>query len=323
MRDVLRGDSTLSCTGLSALLNERSLTAMILAKPPDAAPAAFPGVSLSDEPQLRLADISGMEFLSDPSGHIGLSMTLAGAFALSFSSGGSSVDSRPHLGQFGLMAPGHPSRVRIRGRSLTLQLCLPLAHLRSWWAEDADADPALERLRSLHSRFDPTLAQHLIQALLLGRTNGEAHLRGVALRLLPLFDPAIPVEERRRGGLTGSQVRRVRDYVESDPARALTLSELAGIARLSPFHFAREFKHTTGWTPWDYVVQRRLLHAATRLRDGDMTVDQIALACGFSNASHLSRHLRRVLGLSPAPLRQLLRGGSGRKRLQMELGLQA
>jgi AraC-like DNA-binding protein len=78
---------------------------------------------------------------------------------------------------------------------------------------------------------------------------------------------------------------------------------LAGIAGLSVFHFAREFKQSTGVTPHEYLVQRRVKRAQNMLARTDFSLSDVALASGFSDQSHLTRHFRRMLGTTPREFR--------------------
>ena len=73
---------------------------------------------------------------------------------------------------------------------------------------------------------------------------------------------------------------------------------------MSPHHFARSFKTTTGLTPHKYVIHRRVERAKALLSDTDLAVAEVAAAVGFSNPSHLAHHVRRLLGVSPGALRR-------------------
>ena len=87
----------------------------------------------------------------------------------------------------------------------------------------------------------------------------------------------------------------------------ITLDSLAGAVSLSPYHFARSFRATTGMTPHAFVTEHRLMVARDRLLRGDASVTAIALSVGFSNISHFRRLFRRRYGLAPAGLRAMAR----------------
>ena len=72
---------------------------------------------------------------------------------------------------------------------------------------------------------------------------------------------------------------------------------------MSPFHFAREFARVTGLAPHRYVVRRRLDRAILLLGRRDLTVEDVARRTGFTDASHLARHMCRATGATPRAFR--------------------
>ena len=112
---------------------------------------------------------------------------------------------------------------------------------------------------------------------------------------------------RVRGGLSPGAMRRVREYVEAHLNERLPLTELAAVAELSVYHFAREFKHSVGVTPHYYIVQRRVEQAQAMLTRTDLSVAEIALAAGYSDQSQLTRQFRQILGTTPTDFRWLQR----------------
>lgn len=111
-------------------------------------------------------------------------------------------------------------------------------------------------------------------------------------------------KEARLGALDDGRLRRVTEFVETHLERDVTVRELAHTAALSPFHFARAFRVTTGLTPHAYVVQRRLTRAAERLQAGAVTVERAAQDAGFTSLRHFRRLFRRQFGVNPSAVRQ-------------------
>jgi AraC family transcriptional regulator len=85
----------------------------------------------------------------------------------------------------------------------------------------------------------------------------------------------------------------------------VTLGELAAVAGLSPFHFAREFRRSTGLPPHRWLVEARLHRAIELLLRTDTPIAQVALRTGFAGQSHLGRHLKRRHGIAPGQVRRL------------------
>ena len=110
-----------------------------------------------------------------------------------------------------------------------------------------------------------------------------------------------------RGGLPPGAARRVREYVEVHLSESIDLAALAAIAGLSVFHFARAFKQSAGVTPHHFLVKRRVERAQEMLARTELPLPEVALATGFSDQSHLARHFRQLLGMTPGQFRRSMR----------------
>jgi AraC family transcriptional regulator len=106
---------------------------------------------------------------------------------------------------------------------------------------------------------------------------------------------------RRAVGLPGGAIRRVTHHIERHLDGDLSVARLADLAGLSPFHFIRLFRGATGTTPHQHVIRRRV-ERARELVLGGQGIAESAARVGFSSQSHLHRHVRRVLGLTPGEL---------------------
>lgn len=106
-----------------------------------------------------------------------------------------------------------------------------------------------------------------------------------------------------RGRLDSKRLARVIDFMESHLEQALSLTDLAEVACLSPFHFARAFKETMGVPPHRYLSERRLAHARNLLDDTSHSIADVALACCFSSQASFTRSFQRSTGMTPGAYR--------------------
>jgi AraC family transcriptional regulator len=95
----------------------------------------------------------------------------------------------------------------------------------------------------------------------------------------------------------------VFDYIDARLGSDLSLAELSAHVALSKYHFLRTFKYTSGMTPHQYILGRRLRTAATALRATKKPVARIALDHGFGDLSTFNHYFRRVMGVTPTAYR--------------------
>jgi len=138
------------------------------------------------------------------------------------------------------------------------------------------------------------------------RTYGEALCAVLVHELVRLNSGTAGGNHLLRGGLAGWQKNQVRDYVEEHLDDNISLAKLAGLARLSPFHFARAFKQSFELPPHRYLTLRRIERAKELLRQPDLSVTRIGLNVGFSDTSSFSVAFRRETGVTPTDFRRVL-----------------
>jgi AraC family transcriptional regulator len=107
-------------------------------------------------------------------------------------------------------------------------------------------------------------------------------------------------------GLSRERLQRVRDYIETHLEDRLTLTHLAEIACLSPYHFSRSFKHSVGIGPQRYIMRLRIERAKTLVRGTKRPLAAIAQEPGFADQAHLTSVFRRETGLTPGRYRGAL-----------------
>lgn len=97
-------------------------------------------------------------------------------------------------------------------------------------------------------------------------------------------------------------LQRAIEYMRENLSQNITLEKLAATVNLSPYYFARLFKEEIGVAPHQYLIQQRVERAKQLLMEGNLNLAQIANYVGFADQSHLSRHFKQQLGISPKVL---------------------
>lgn len=101
------------------------------------------------------------------------------------------------------------------------------------------------------------------------------------------------------GRLARHALRAVEEYIHAHLDQNIALAELADVAHLSEFHFARLFKQTTGLPPHQFVIHQRVERAKQLITARRLSLAQVAIDVGFSDQSQLSRHFKRLVGVTP------------------------
>lgn len=131
----------------------------------------------------------------------------------------------------------------------------------------------------------------------------EGLSRSIMIALMR-FDPQSAIAQADRIHLPVWKLHRIIDYIEANLASDIRLADLAAVAGLSVFHFARVFKLATGQSPYQFVHDRRLERSRSLLADGQLEIAELALACGFSSQSHFTAAFTKAVGLSPGRYRR-------------------
>lgn len=109
------------------------------------------------------------------------------------------------------------------------------------------------------------------------------------------------------GGLSRGKLRQVVDYMNNHLEENLSLVELSALVQISPHHFARLFKQSTGFSPHQYLLNSRIQTAKKLLIiRKDITIAEIALQVGFHDQSRFTNVFRKYTGITPKKYRDTL-----------------
>jgi AraC family transcriptional regulator len=170
--------------------------------------------------------------------------------------------------------------------------------------EELEAHPAIDDLTLRH------LTEVLLREKRDGVPNGLFFLDGIATavasHLVRRYSIAPPVEKTYKGGMAPSALRRCIEYIEARLDGDLRLDELAQVVGLSASHFVRSFRRSTGKTPYQFLLHRRVARAQMAMRDRRTPLAEVALVSGFADQHHLARVFRRITGVTPSTYRRSL-----------------
>jgi len=107
-----------------------------------------------------------------------------------------------------------------------------------------------------------------------------------------------------RGGLAPWQIRRVKSHIDANLDATIQVKELAGLVKLSSFHFSRAFRDSFGDSPHFYVMRQRVRRAQTLMLTTSASLGQIAADCGLADQAHFNKLFRRFVGESPGMWRR-------------------
>ncbi|KOP25534.1 hypothetical protein AMR41_14550 [Hapalosiphon sp. MRB220] len=177
---------------------------------------------------------------------------------------------------------------------------------------EVDAPEDLELIPHFATKRDP-----LIQGILLSlqeelNSNIQANNLYVeqlkttlVIHLLKKYCVQKPVLTTHDDGLPKYKLRKILEYIHAHLNQDITLADLAGSVGMSQYYFVRLFKQSMGIAPYQYVIHQRVERAKLLLKQGKVTITDIALQCGFANQSHFTKHFRQVTGVTPKAYQQL------------------
>lgn len=231
--------------------------------------------------------------------HIQHAMKLQGKLVRNFN-----VISKP--GDIYVVPHGAATEWQNASESQALLLFLTPSLLTNMALEACDLDPARVKLMEQVATPDP-LVHAIGQALLqeqyavsrVDRLYTESLLNTLMLHFLRHYVTSPQNPPTCQGGLAPATLHHVLEYIHEHLAHDLTLTRLAKEANLSAFHFTRLFKQSMGESLHQYVIRQRVESAKHLLLHEPLTLVEVAEQVGFADQSHLGRHCKALLGVTP------------------------
>lgn len=270
--------------------------------------AGRPRLTSSDSPWkgivLERHTVGSVEVPEHDHGSLCMHLQLRGDVEMEWWSEGRNAIEQPHAGSMILLPEGTRDRLRWEGTSERLIVSVTPAVMKKA-AEEAgfNTSPHVAMQWHLHDEGLRALLAEMGREAEAGWPAGSLYgeLLGMSLaHTLLRRHAALPVALKDvRGGIPLARLRRVLEFIETHLHADVRLEQLAAEAELSPFHFARLFRETTGITPHQYVLERRIERAKLLLRLKQMPISEIAQQSGFSSATNFIRSFRSRVGVTP------------------------
>jgi AraC family transcriptional regulator len=218
----------------------------------------------------------------------------------------------PPFDSVSVVPSGVPAHWRWRGTKSSLHVYLEPDLVERVAVETFDLDPTQGVLPPLDALGMPQLvtAMRAVDAELTaggvgGSLAAESLANVLAVHLIRHLIAPRRTAHGRNGTLPKGRLRAVLEYIEEHLDAAPTLAEIAAVARLNPYHFARQFKAATGLPPHQYVITRRVERAKHLLQaETDLSLAEVAARAGFYDQSQFSYHFKRLLGVTPSQFRK-------------------
>jgi AraC family transcriptional regulator len=165
-----------------------------------------------------------------------------------------------------------------------------------------------------HFRFRDPLIKEIGLALgaevksggLLGRLYSEALAHLLVVHIVKRYSTSGRPVHDVIGSLPKHKLRRAIEFINDNLEQNIALAEIATTVEMSPYHFSRLFKQSTGLAPHQYVLEQRIERARTLLSKTALPLVEIAYSLGFTSQSHFTALFRRFTATTPKAYRKSL-----------------
>lgn len=160
------------------------------------------------------------------------------------------------------------------------------------------------------SIIDPII-QHIAEALKAeieagcntGKLFGESAATMLAVRLLQAYANHKSVFKEYEDGLDHNRLKVAIEYIHAHLEQNIKLADIAELLGISQYYFCHLFKQSIGLTPHQYLIQQRIERAKLLLKNRELSLAEIAIACGFTDQSHFTKSFKRSVGITPKAMR--------------------
>lgn len=135
----------------------------------------------------------------------------------------------------------------------------------------------------------------------------KSYLIAILVLIIRQYDLDSASVEEYNLNISSENIRRIRivmEYIDQHITESLTLRNLSAVANMSVSYFSQLFKNLNGFSAWDYIISQRIDLAQRLLMSSNESVNNIALQCGFNNATNFYKAFKKITGISPSTYRK-------------------
>jgi AraC family transcriptional regulator len=213
-------------------------------------------------------------------------------------------------GSVGVFAPDRLSDVQIEGQADIVQIFIDPAYLDEAAGSRVVCEPSIVF-------NDAELQAAALRLFVSARGGGQDDGLLMETTLWRIVEHLVVHHARHglkrlRGGIASGAMRRVDGLIDNrfdaHDMRPPTLGDMARAAGMSVSHFIRAFRQTTGATPHQHVLTRRIERAMGLLAQPECSVAEVADSTGYASPSHFVASFRQRLGMTPGAYRHAVFG---------------
>lgn len=247
----------------------------------------------------------------DEPGHHTFSIYLSGGEAVErVSKTGALIGGAP--GKICLLPEDHRSNWRIPQTLEMFHLYFSAQKIKSVALQVLDKDPRQIGLQDLTFEADPyaeNILKHIVLPLDWSERANRLTLSSAAdLFLVHILNSYAHSPQQLppvKGGLSPYVCNQVESYLNAHFGDPISLGDLAELTGYSSFHFARMFKESFAVPPHQYLDRLRIQKAQEFLKNKEISLAEVALACGYSSQAHFSTRFKKAVGLTPKQFQNL------------------
>ena len=214
-------------------------------------------------------------------------------------------------GQFTLNPKNAPILFHWSQASTTIGISFTPAFMTNIIQEIGQGDPMHVEMIAQFNEVDPLVVQishALLGEMQMGGLGGRLYAESLgqtlAIHTLRNYANVKRIRAAPEGKFSPVQVQRVIEYIEAHLTDNIGIAELAACVGFSTPYFTQQFKQATGYAPHQYLLKCRVERALELFSTSRLTVAEVAQQVGFYDQSHLIRHFKRIVGVSPHQVRK-------------------